>query len=80
MACRQAAGVDALPERCQAAERIGDVTAAGQQRADEGACGCSQDCLGSRQVDAGLAQPGEQAGLPADTDGAAAAEDDSACW
>ena len=53
--------------------------AARQERADEGACGRPYDCIGSRQINAGFAKPDEKSGLPADTDGAAASEDECAC-
>jgi hypothetical protein len=79
IACRQVVGVDTLPECGQAGQGIGYRTAPGQQGADEGTCGRSHDCLGSRQVDTDLAQPCEQTDLPTDTDGAAATEDESAC-
>jgi hypothetical protein len=58
-----------VPERGQAPEGIGDVTATGQQGADESTSGGSDDSLGSSQVDTDLAQPCEQTDLPTDTDG-----------
>jgi hypothetical protein len=57
IAGRQVVGSDALPKCCQAGEGISDLTAAGQQPADEGTSGRSHDCIGSRQVDTGLVQP-----------------------
>jgi hypothetical protein len=69
-----------LSERCEGGECVDDLTAASQQCANEGTCGRSDDRFGANQVETRLTQSFEQTGLPTHTYGAAASEDECACY